>query len=185
LLWGQEHVIDNFRLASGGLPQGISPVSKLVADGKGNFFGTTYFGGPHYCGFESAYVAPCGTVFELSPSAAGGWTSTVLYNFGSAARDGAFPQAELLPDGAGGFYGTNTLGGDKYQNDNCINDGGTVGCGTVFHLMPPSQVGGAWTETVLYRFTGSADGGYPEGRLVLDDREIFTVSYQSRRPVPG
>jgi hypothetical protein len=53
-VWGQqEHVIDNFRVASGGLPQGISPASKLVGDGKGNFFGTTYFGGPHYCGFES------------------------------------------------------------------------------------------------------------------------------------
>jgi hypothetical protein len=142
LLWGQqERVIDNFRVASGGLPQGVSPASKLIGDGNGNFFGTTYFGGPHYCGYESAYVAPCGMAFELSPTAAGGWTSTVLYNFGSAARDGAFPQAELLPDRAGGFYGTNTLDGDKIENDNC-----DVGCGTVFHLTMEAGISNhVWT----------------------------------------
>jgi hypothetical protein len=79
-----------------------------------------------------------------------------------------------------GFYGTNTLGGDKFENDNCINDGGTVGCGTVFHLTPPSQAGGAWTETVLYRFLGLGDGSYPEGRLVLDDAgNLYGVVSQS------
>jgi len=36
------------------------------------------------------------------------------------------------------------------------------GCGTVFKMTPDG------TETVLYRFTGGVDGGYPLAPLVFD-----------------
>jgi len=56
-------------------------------------------------------------------------------------------------------YGTTSAGG-----------GGTCsgGCGTVFQLTPPATPGGAWTETVLYRFTGGNDGATPWAGLVFD-----------------
>jgi hypothetical protein len=41
-----------------------------------------------------------------------------------------------------------------------------TGCGNVFELSP--NLTGGWTETVLYEFSGGADGGNPEGTLVLD-----------------
>ena len=39
--------------------------------------------------------------------------------------------------------------------------GGASGYGTVFALTPPQQSGEAWPETVLYNFTGGADGSSP------------------------
>jgi uncharacterized repeat protein (TIGR03803 family) len=58
--------------------------------------------------------------------------------------DGASPHAGLISDQSGALYGT-TAGG------------GANGHGTVFKLTPPSVSGGAWTEPVLYSFTGDAN----------------------------
>jgi uncharacterized repeat protein (TIGR03803 family) len=41
--------------------------------------------------------------------------------------------------------------------------GGSANYGTIFSLAPPTQPGGAWTETVLYNFAGDTDGANPEG----------------------
>lgn len=63
------------------------------------------------------------------------------------------------------LYGTTTAGG----GGNCTaywSNGAVVGCGTIFELTPPVVSGGAWTENILYSFTGGNDGGYP-GTLVL------------------
>jgi uncharacterized repeat protein (TIGR03803 family) len=80
-------------------------------------------------------------------------TLTVFYEF-TNVPDGAHPSA-LMSDAAGNFYGTTAAGGtvcDTYGN----------GCGTVFELEPSG------TETILYRFSGGADGRYPEASLVRD-----------------
>ncbi|MEJ0047247.1 MAG: choice-of-anchor tandem repeat GloVer-containing protein [Rhodospirillales bacterium] len=45
--------------------------------------------------------------------------------------------------------------------------GGAAGSGVVFRLVPPTQAGGAWTETVLHDFTGDRDGGAPMAGLAL------------------
>lgn len=100
--------------------------------------------------------AGCGTVFELTRLPGGGWAETSLYEF-QGGTDGAFPWAGLIFDQAGNLFGT-TLGGGFSQ----------ACCGTVFELSPPSQPGGAWTETILYRFTAYTDGALPEGRLIFD-----------------
>ncbi len=85
-----------------------------------------------------------GTVFKLSPSG----KETVLYSFTGGA-DGANPLFSLFRDAAGNLYGTTELGGAS-------------GVGTVFELTKGGK------ESVLYSFTGGADGCYPTGGLLRD-----------------
>jgi uncharacterized repeat protein (TIGR03803 family) len=120
---------------------GGGPVCTLVFDAAGNLYGTTSYGGVN--------SNRGGTVFELSPSG-GHWTESTLYSFTGGA-DGESPSAGLIFDHSNNFYGTTQLGG---ANNN----------GTVFELSPS---GSSWTESVLYRFTGSRDGKYPVAGLLL------------------
>ena len=146
---GNEAVIYSFNGGS----NGATPSSVLVSDGAGNIYGTTVSGGNN-CG-----VNGCGTVFELSPTG-GGWTQKTLYVFCQLSRcaDGWTPRSgPLVIDQAGNIYGTTESGGTEY---NC---GGT-GCGTVFKLDPSGS------ETVLYSFSGGADGNAPEAGLIMDDK---------------
>ena len=57
----------------------------------------------------------------------------------------------------------------------CTFQGGTFlgrlydqhfGCVTVFGLSPPAAAGGAWTETVIYRFKGGSDAANPQAGLI-------------------
>ena len=121
---------------------GANPGDGLVFDGAGHLYGTTEQGGTHNSG----------AVFELTPQAGGGWAEQVVHSFNG--KDGAFPRARLVLDGAGDLYGTTV-------------DGGTYAYGTVFELMP--RAGGGWTEHVLHSFDERAqNGGYPGGGLVFD-----------------
>lgn len=86
-----------------------------------------------------------------------------LYSF-AGGTDGGVPRASLVSDGAGNLYGTTTEGG---TSNDCLGFG-TTGCGTVFKLSPPQTQGGVWKETVLFRFSGGADGAIPEAGLVRD-----------------
>ena len=122
----------------------------VIMDAAGNLYGTTSSGG----------IYGNGIVFELSPRANGGWTETVLHNFGNG-DDGSVPQAGLTMDTAGNLYGT-TLWGGIYRR---CSDGLKAGCGTVFELSP-SQ-GGGWTETVIHSFNW-ADGWQPNSTLIMD-----------------
>lgn len=126
----------------------------LVADSVGNLYGTALAAGA----FND------GVVFELKPPASqgGSWTQIVLYSF-VGGSDGIEPAAGLRFDAAGNLYGTTDYGGGGTK---CTSAG--FGCGTVFRLSPPKITGGAWTETVLYRFSGGADGALPISPLVLD-----------------
>jgi uncharacterized repeat protein (TIGR03803 family) len=121
---------------------GYYPSASLLIDAAGNLYSTTTQGGPH----------KGGTVFELSPTAGGGWTGRVLYGFG-AGKDGSDPSGVIF-DAAGNLYGTTITGG-------------TYGYGTVFELSP--QAGGTWIENILYNFgSSSTDAVYPEAGLVRD-----------------
>lgn len=116
----------------------------LIFDASGNLYGTTQLGG----------TFAFGTAFELSPSAGGGWTQTILHNFCSG-KDGCNPESPLVMDGAGNLYGTTW-------------DGGTYSEGTVFELTPMKE--GGWKETILHDFAynGGTDGSNPTTGLVLD-----------------
>jgi uncharacterized repeat protein (TIGR03803 family) len=143
-----EQVLHRFTGRGG---DGASPYAGLIFDGAGNLYGTTVSGG----GFNQ------GTVFELTPPAAGksGWTERILHSFPAFGTDGAAPEAGLIFDRAGNLYGT-------------TNGGGTHGHGTVFELMPPAAGQTGWTEQVLYSFAGSLragpDGAAPWAALIFD-----------------
>jgi uncharacterized repeat protein (TIGR03803 family) len=131
---------------------GAEPNAGVTLDGHGNVYGTNYFYGVGY-----------GTVYKLT-NRNGIWTPTVLYQFHNGT-DGAFPASRVVfgPDGA--LYGTTSEGGGSGCNGH--------GCGTVFRLSPPPTVCKTtlcpWIETVLYRFSGGADGAIPQyGDLIFD-----------------
>lgn len=164
---------------------GLHPNSPLARDKQGNLYGITFGGG----------LFRYGTVFKLSPTgtetvlhsfasgpdggfpyggaiidAAGNVYGTtyqggafgvgtvfkvdssghqsVLYSFQSE-ETGWFPQSTLVRDAAGNFYGT-------------TNQGGASSTGVVFKIDPTGN------ETVLYTFTGGADGYSPNATLVRD-----------------
>jgi len=75
----------------------------------------------------------------------------VIYSF-AGEEDGEYADTDLEMDSAGNIYGTTVLGGD-------------FGGGTVFCLSPTPN---GWMHTVLYSFTGGADGGEPYKGVTLD-----------------
>jgi len=89
-------------------------------------------------------------------------TYTVLYTF-SGGVDGGYPQwGRLRVDPVGNLYGTATFGGDV----NCpVVTAPGPGCGVVFKLDPKNGA-----ETVLYTFSGAADGAQPWGGVILDPK---------------
>jgi len=120
---------------------GENPYSgSLFWDSEGNLYGTTSWGGDLNCGA----VSGCGVVFMLDATG----TETVLHSF-TGAPDGNQPYGGVTRDSAGNFYGT-------------TYSGGTSNAGTVFKLDS------AWNETVLYSFTGGADGCGPQAGVILD-----------------
>jgi uncharacterized repeat protein (TIGR03803 family) len=91
------------------------------------------------------FACSCGTVFKLDPTG----KVTVLYTFTGYPGDGAAPNAGMVRDRAGNLYGM-------------TSSGGAYGDGIVFKLDTNGR------ETLLYTFTGGADGSFPLGDLILD-----------------
>jgi uncharacterized repeat protein (TIGR03803 family) len=106
---------------------GFFPFGSLILDAAGNLYGTTQGGGRYYYG----------TVFELTPTARGPWSESILHDFNQNGTDGGTPLSNLIFDAAGDLYGTTAAGG-------------TYGYGTAFELIPAG--GGAWTEEILHSF---------------------------------
>jgi uncharacterized repeat protein (TIGR03803 family) len=139
-----ENVIYTF---TGG-KDGKWPICSLVADNRGNLYGTTADGG-NFNGNAAGY----GVIFRLSPPQGNGWTQTVLHAF-LGGNDGSDPNSTLIRDSSGAFYGA------TYQS-------GQFGYGNIYKLAPPSG-GGTWTKTILYAFQNGSDGGYPTAGPILD-----------------
>jgi uncharacterized repeat protein (TIGR03803 family) len=137
---GKETVLHSF---TGG-NDGSLPLAGVIRDSHGNLYGTTQIGGD----------SGSGVVFELDTEG----RESVLYSFTGGA-DGGYAWAGLLRDAEGDLYGTT------------LSDG-AFGYGTVYKLSPPLSVCKTalcpWRETVLYSFTGGADGGAPFSALVED-----------------
>jgi uncharacterized repeat protein (TIGR03803 family) len=131
---GTDTVLHSFG-SSGG--DGEDPQSTLVMDSAGNLYGTTPRGGAH----------AGGTIFEINTDG----SESILYSFG-AGPDGRNPDAGLVMDSAGNFYGTTP-------------QGGTYRAGTVFELSASGK------ETILHSFLAlgmGGDGQNPQGALVMD-----------------
>jgi uncharacterized repeat protein (TIGR03803 family) len=106
---------------------GALPWAGLAQGKNGDFYGTTWSGGPAY-----------GTVFKVTPSGA----STTLYRFCNpvsalGCTDGAIPWAGLTESNKGIFFGTTSVGG--------------VSFGTVFEITPSGKL------TTIYSFCSQAD----------------------------
>jgi uncharacterized repeat protein (TIGR03803 family) len=142
---------------------GQVPNANLIFDSSGNLYGVTAYGGNASCHFQGGPASTCGTVFELSPTAGGGWSETVVHDFGHG-KDGIVPSSGLIADAAGNLYGTAYYGGTGF----CTDGFGTlVGCGVVFKLT--LAAGGGWGETILYDFPDNGkDGNHPQSNLIFD-----------------
>ena len=179
---GHETVLHSFSGSGGDFPN-----AGVVRDSSGRIYGTTYSGGASggwgvvyrlsatgretvlhsfTDGADGAYpawaglvldssgnvygttgnggVANAGTVFEVDSSG----NETVIASFPGSA-DGSNPYAGLIRDSSGNFYGT-------------ASTGGASGWGIVYKLDTTGH------ETVLYTFTGGADGGEPRSGVVRD-----------------
>ncbi len=122
-----------------GSPDGAHP-----SDGADLYRGAA---GNLYGSTMAGGVSNNGAVFKVDPSG----HETVLYSFCSKedCEDGAAPISSVIRHAAGNLYGT-TGGGGANQ------------FGTIFELDSSGH------ETVLYSFTGGADGGSPAAGLVSD-----------------
>lgn len=123
---------------TGGSDGGI-PIGRLIRDSGGNLYGMTSLGGDATCS--------CGTVFKLAKNG----SLKVLHSF-KGGKDGAQNQAQPelgLVMVNGDLYGSASFGGVSGCD-------GSLGCGVIFKVTQTGK------ETVLYRFTGQADGAFPQ-----------------------
>ena len=189
---GTYAVLHSFTRAEAYLVQG-----KLIQDKKGNFYGTSLFGG----------ARTYGTVFKVNARG----KVTVLHTFDGSDGDG--PHQGVVSDKAGNLYGVVGLGGVydkgavyKIAKDGTFstlynftggNDGrypfgalaidkngilygsternGAGNVGTVFKLAPDG------TLTTLYSFTGGADGQFPVGDMLLMGGTLYRDHHLRRR----
>jgi uncharacterized repeat protein (TIGR03803 family) len=128
---------------------GANPVGGVVMDSNGNLFGTTYAGGLGIGG-NGELSGGGGTVFEV---AKGSSTITSLLQF---TPNNGNPDASLIMDGSGNFYGT-------------TSGGGASGDGAIFGLLA--------TPSLPASFNG-ANGANPEASLAIDSKgNLFGTTY--------
>lgn len=115
---------------------GDTPEAALYLDSAtGDLYGTTFYGGVHNQG----------VIFKVTS----GGNETVLHSFnGADTGDGAYPEAALIRDRNGNFYGT-------------ASEGGTDKEGVVYKFAKDG------TLTVLHSFDRK-DGLFPDSRLKMD-----------------
>lgn len=120
-------------------------VSGLVADGLGNFYGTSYQGG----------TSGKGSLYKFSPATG----LTTLINF--TGINGSNPAAAPIIDSQGNLYGTTQQGGAfSNASDAC--------CGTLWKYSTTTE-----QFTTLVSFDGEtvpADGMFPSGGVTLDSK---------------
>jgi uncharacterized repeat protein (TIGR03803 family) len=125
------------------LSDGSSPGSLIRY--QGILYGVAGAGGDLNCNAPFPFLG-CGNVFMRDNNG----NLTVLYNF-TGPPDGISPSG-LIRDGAGNFYGMTAFGGTAVCPNSVYSD---PGCGIAFKLDSTGH------ETILYTFTGGADGAYP------------------------
>ena len=91
---------------------------------------------------------------------ASGWSETVLHAF-AGGTDGAYPYAGVITDKANYLYGTTVYGGHM---GTCLIGTLNAYCGTAFKLTHNSTFG-VWTEVIMHKFKGGADGANPYAAL--------------------
>jgi uncharacterized repeat protein (TIGR03803 family) len=115
----------------------------VIQDKQGNIYGATTADG----------AFGCGTVFQLSPKAEGGWSYNVLYNLRNGLSAGT-----LAIDAAGNLYGANS----GIMSGTC--PGGPYG--EIFKLTPSTR--GHWQYSSIHKFTSEVGGNSPSSGLIFD-----------------
>lgn len=135
-------------------PQGSSPYSQVTIGSDGNFYITAIYGGAS--GF--------GTVCRITPAGA----IKVLHSF-TGGSDGAYPWSSVVQDTDGNYYGvTSGFGQGPFGPQ-----AGTSGFGTIYRITP------AGAYSVLYTFTGGADGAFPIGQIATGPNGILYGTCES------
>jgi hypothetical protein len=119
--------------------------SGAAYDGTSPLYGTTQNGGSTLGG----------VVFQLTPTASGPWTQTVLDDLCRTCGTGYTPASGAIMDNAGDLFVNTTSGGGADK-------------GTVIEL---SQKKGKWTATQIYSFCTAKkckDGNDPSGPMAID-----------------
>jgi uncharacterized repeat protein (TIGR03803 family) len=118
----------------------------------------------HNPNFRLTVSAICLILAAISTASAE-WKEKVLYSFQGGSSDGYYPAGGVVFDQQGNLYGADSWGGSGCSYH---------GCGTVFEISPPTQKGGAWTETRIYAFQGVGgsvkDGLTPESGVIIDQQ---------------
>jgi uncharacterized repeat protein (TIGR03803 family) len=170
-------------LASFNGTNGFLPTGGLVADGHGNFFGTTRMGG----------TSNDGTIFSFNP-ATGTLTSLVSFT----GSNGSLPYVGLVSDGHGQFLGTTVFGGSSSDGTifsfdptttlltTLINFNGKNGSLPYNLMVPDGQ--GDFVGTTVQGLAGDVVVGTAYSldptSGVLTRLGNFAGTYQSE-PVPG
>ena len=143
------HVTTLYSFNAGGNSAFAYPNAPVTIGAKGVLYGTTSNNG--------------GAVYSLAPPASPGspWTASLLHEF-AGGGDGYHPGAGVVIGSGGILYGTTVSGGTA-----------VCSCGTVFSLTPPASSGGAWTESVIYSFTGGGDGAAPLAGVVIGKNGVL------------
>ena len=140
---GSESVLVSF---AGGAPGGCLPTGGIIFGPSGRLYGAAYGGG----------LYDLGALFEAGLTSQG-WGEAAIQSFGFGTETGQNPTGLISTDSAGNLYGTTEYGGVA-----------GIGWGTVYKVSPNSTNG--WTGTLIYAFTGAADGGIPLGGVVVDSK---------------
>ncbi|HKD66819.1 MAG TPA: choice-of-anchor tandem repeat GloVer-containing protein [Candidatus Binataceae bacterium] len=187
---GEQTVLHSFAAGA----DGQTPVAGLSNDSDGNLYGVTYYGGTdnfgtifriapdgsgyatvhsfvggatdgQYPGVKLRNVADgtlygstssggaggLGTIFRYDPSSG---VTTVIHSFSGPPDDGQYPSCRLRVGNDGNLYGVTLFGG-------------YFDLGTFFRITP------AGVLTVLYSFSGGADGQGPDSSLILTSDGVF------------
>lgn len=149
----QETVLYSF---TGGNDGSYPTYGSVVFDKAGNLYSSNVASGAtNAVGCQNSEPTGCGVIFELSPTKTGDWKFHLLHQF-SGGWDGIGP-AFLTFDAHGTLYGSAPGAWEGFELPNEP--------GLVFKLTPTTK--GQWTDSVVYAFKGSTDGGLP-GVLVFD-----------------
>jgi uncharacterized repeat protein (TIGR03803 family) len=131
------------------LSDGATPYAGLIPGPSGVFYGAATANGSQ----------GGGTIFQLTPSAAGSWTFSVIHSLPGWGIAGSF--RNLMVNSKGTIFGT-------------THCDGTYDLGTIYQLVPS---GSTWKYRLLYTFSNATENGYYEfSNLVLKGNKLYGTS---------
>jgi uncharacterized repeat protein (TIGR03803 family) len=140
-------------------PDGAEPKTPLTFGREGVLYGAT----------STGTSSPAGTVYSLTPvGSSGTWSQQVLHDF--TGYDGQTPTGPLAVGTNGAIYGATLYGASG---------------GVIYQVAPPTQPGGAWTESTVHAFQPlSADESYPTGAVLGQNGVLYGTAMGTPQGYP-